>query len=410
MPPIAVFLVLLFAMASFFFAVAEASLFSLGKWQVRRLAEHSMSKGPMVARLLNEPQDLLATIVFGNTVANSGMVVMGLWLCIDGDWPFAATVTGVLILLLLGCEVVPKTLAVRFPEVWSLRVAQPMDWCVRVSQPLRQFAQKLNSILLDVSRLRSMKPMAAREDEEYQELIELAYQQGALAESEKEIILQIIRLDRRTAREVMRTRSRMACISDDLSIEDMIAAARRLKHRRLPIYDEGEDTIVGVLNTRSLLLNPEADISEAIEFPSFVPETMNLLQLLKSLQRQQRGMAIVVDEYGGLAGLVTVEDILEEVIGEIRSEAEESGFIMEKLGQGRWRISGAMRQEDFRREYPALNPLPEVETMGGVMLALMEVVPAPGESVPFQGLHLTALAVDERRIREMLVEVARKRT
>src|SRR5262249_7175509 len=143
----------------------------------------------------------------------------------------------------------------------------------------------------------------------------LAYQQGTLAESEKEIILQIVSLDQRTAKEVMKPRSQMAAISDDLSIEEMIAAARRYKHRRLPIFDETPDTIVGILNTRALLLDPNVDLADAIEFPSFVPETMNLLQLLKSLQRQQRGLAIVLDEFGGTAGIVTMEDILEEMIG-----------------------------------------------------------------------------------------------
>src|SRR5213078_459164 len=196
------------------------------------------------------------------------------------------------------------------------------------------------------------KAQPALTDEEYQELLDLAYQQGTLAQSEKEIILQIISLDRRTARDVLRPRSQMACISDDLSVEQMIVAARQYKHRRLPIYDETPDTIVGILNTRALLLDPQIDLADVIEFPSFVPESMNLLQLLKSLQRQQRGLAIVVDEFGGTAGLITIEDILEEVVGQIRQEMESAGFVMEKLGEGRWRVNGTMSLDDFRRESP----------------------------------------------------------
>src|SRR3989442_15849026 len=133
----------------------------------------------------------------------------------------------------------------------------------------------------------------------------------------------------------------MAAIPDDLSIEDMIAAARKHKHRRLPLYDETPDTIVGILNTRALLLDPHIDLADAMELPSFVPETMNLLQLLKSLQRQQRGLAIVLDEFGGTTGLVTMEDILEEMIGKIRAEEEPEGFLMEKLAARRCRDSGA---------------------------------------------------------------------
>jgi CBS domain containing-hemolysin-like protein len=254
-----------------------------------------------------------------------------------------------------------------------------------------------------------MKPQPGLSDAEYQELLELAHQQGTLAATEKEIILQIISLDQRTVKEVMRPRARMACIPDDLSIEEMIEAARKHKHRRLPLYDDTPDTIVGVLNTRALLLDPHIDLADAIEFPSFVPETMNLLQLLKSLQRQRRGLAIVLDEFGGTAGLVTMEDILAEVIGPVRRAAEAPGFIMEKLAAGRWRVSGTMRLDDFRREYPALGDVPEIETMGGLLVAQLEVVPAPGQSVAFRGLRLTAQQADERRVRELLVEVTGKR-
>jgi putative hemolysin len=207
----------------------------------------------------------------------------------------------------------------------------------------------------------------------------------------------------------MKPRSRMAAISDELSVEEMIEAARKFKHRRLPIYDDTPDTIVGILNTRALLLDAHLDLAEAIEFPSFVPESMNLLQLLKSLQRQQRGMAIVVDEFGGTAGLVTVEDILEKVVGRIRSEDEPAGFVMEKLAEGRWRVSGRMRIDDFRREYPELGDVPEVDTMGGLMMSVAEVVPAMGESVTFRGLKLTAQWVEERRVRELVVETARRK-
>jgi putative hemolysin len=263
----------------------------------------------------------------------------------------------------------------------------------KLALPLRLAAQKINGLLLSaVPKL--AKPQSTVTDEEYQELLELAYQQGTLGQSEKEIILQIINLDRRTVKEVMRPRSQMACISDDLPVEEMISAARQLKHRRLPIYDETPDTIVGILNTRVLLLDPQVDLADAIEFPSFVPETMNLLQLLKSLQRQQRGMAMVMDEFGGTAGLVTTEDILAELIGKIRSELKPEGFVMEKLAPGRWRVNGTMRLDDFRREYPPLGDVPEVETMGGLLMRLLDVVPNTGDSANFRGIKLTAHAAD----------------
>jgi putative hemolysin len=164
-----------------------------------------------------------------------------------------------------------------------------------------------------------------------------------------------------------------------------------------------------VLNAQALVLDPQMDLADAIEFPSFVPESMNLLRLLKSLQRQQRGLAMVLDEFGGTAGLVATEDILEEVIGEIREESEADGFIIERLGEGRWRVSGTMRLDDFRREYPALGSADGVETMGGLLISELEVVPTAGQSVVVRGLRLTAQVVTERRVRELLVEMIKKR-
>ncbi|PYJ06426.1 MAG: hypothetical protein DME25_06735 [Verrucomicrobia bacterium] len=403
-PVVAVVVVLVFAGASFFFALAETALFSLSKWQARQLVERDPVTGGVVDRLLAEAQDLLATMVLGNTLASAAMLATALWMALNGHWPLATTVAGLLALILIGCEVLPKTLAVRRPELWALRVARPMLLLQTLAKPLRQVAQRINTTILKAVIPQTVQPQTALTDADYHELLELAYQHGTLAEAEKETILQIVRLDRRTAKEVMRPRSQMAAIPDDLSIEEMIEAARRYKHRRLPMYDQTPDTIVGILNTRALLLDPQIDLTEAIEFPSFVPETMNLLQLLKSLQRQQRGLAIVLDEFGGTAGIVTMEDILEEMIGKIRSEVEPEGFLMEKLGPGRWRVSGTMRLDDFRREYPPLGEVDEMETMGGLLMSLQGVVPSPGDAATFRGLKLTAQTTDERRVRELLVE------
>jgi putative hemolysin len=410
MTPIAALVALLvFSGASFFFALAETSLFSLGKWQLRQLQERAPASGKIISRLLAEPQDLLAMLVLGNSFANAGIVGVALWVATDQNWPLWAVMPGLLALVLFGAEVAPKTLAVRAPELWALRVGRAMLFLHGFSRPVRQVAQSVTNFILRLLSLTSAPPPAGLSDAEYQELLEMAYQQGALAAGEKEIILQIISLDRRKAGEVMRARTQMACISDELSVEEMMAAARRFKYHRLPIYDESVDTIVGILNTRAFLMDPEADLALAIEFPSFVPESTNLLQLLKSLQRQQRGLAIVVDEFGGTAGIVTIEDILAEVLGELRGEHGAEPPVLERLGPNRWRVGGALRLDNFRREYGLLRDVPDVETMAGLVLHQLEVVPAQGDSVTIDGLRLTVQSADERRIRELLVETVKKR-
>lgn len=403
---IAVPLFVLAAMASFFFALAESALFSLGRWRAARLAEEHPVRGRAVARLLERSQDLLGTLVLGNSTANALLVALALLAAVGGGWPFAAVSLGVITLTLFFCEVAPKALGVREPGRWALRLAAPLSVLVAATRPLRGTAQRTVEAVLSAVTPRGVRPAAMLSDEEYADLVEMAHQQGTLAATEKEILLRILALDRHTVRDVMRPRADMVMLPDDLSADAMRAAARKARHHRLPLYDETPDTIVGILNARSALLDPGADLWEAIEFPSFVPETMNLLQLFEALQRQQRGLAIVVDEFGGVAGMVTLEDILEQVVGEIREEGEAEGFVCERLGGGRWRANGTMRLEDLRREHPGLGEVADVDTVGGLVVKLAEVVPPPGAVFHFRGLRWTVRAADERRVREVLVEVA----
>ena len=399
----AVLAILIFAGASFFFALAETALFSLSKWQVGQLAEQHPYRGRIVAQLLQRPRDLLAMLALGNTFANAAMLAVALRMVFNAHWALALTMLALAAFTLLGCEVFPKTLAVRQPERWSLRVVWLLFAFEQVSKPFYRVAQWTNAAILKKAAQQT-SASATLTDAEYHELLDMASSQGTLAESEKEIILQIISLDQRTARDVMRSRAGMASVSDDASVEEMIAAAKKFRHRRLPIYDETPDTIVGILNTRALLLDPKIDLADAIEFPSYVPETMNLLQLFRALQKQQRGLAIVLDEFGGTAGIVTMEDILSELVGRMRSQSQPEGFVMEKMAPGRWRVNGSLRLDDFRREFPALPEMDEVETMGGLLTHLLGIVPEGGEFVVFCGLKLTAQISDGRRVKELLVQ------
>jgi putative hemolysin len=395
--------ILVFAGASFFFALAETSLFSLSQWQVKQLAEKKSGAAGVVAELLERPHDLLATLALGNTFANAAILATALRMVLNAQWGYALALLVLAAAVLLVGEVLPKTLAVRQPEKWALRVAWPLLVFRKLTKPFYRAAQWTNAAILKQAAAKASPPAAVTEAE-YQELLELAWRQGTLEESEREIILQIISLDRRTARDVMRPRAKMAAISDDSTLEEMIAAAKKFKLRHLPMFDETADTIVGILNTRALLMNPKVDLWEVMDFPSFVPESMNLLLLFRALQKQQRGVAIVLDEFGATAGLVTMEDILGSIIGTLHGTAESAGFVMEKISDGKWRVNGTMRLEDFRREFPALPEMGEVETMGGLLTHLLGAVPDAGASATFAGLKLTAHAADERRVRELLVQ------
>jgi CBS domain containing-hemolysin-like protein len=309
--------------------------------------------------------------------------------------------------LFLFCEVVPKTLAMRHPEAWAPRVAFLMLWIVRITRPVRGVAQGINNQLIHLIP-RSVKPMTPVTDDEYSELLELGWQSGTLGMSEKEIILQIMQLDRRPVADLMRPRSLMASIPHDLSLPEMLTAARGHHHRRLPMHDESSDSIVGILNAPKLLANPDIDMMEVIDFPSFVPEEMNLLELLKSFQRQQHGMAIVLDEFGSTVGLVTLEDILSDVVGRLRREGAGEKFLMEQLEKNKWRLSGNVWLEDFRREYPQLQRAPGIDTIGGLVASKSDMIPPVGTEVHFSGLSLKVTHADGRRVLEVIAQKTRR--
>jgi putative hemolysin len=396
------------ALASFVFALAETALFSLGLWRARRLANSDPVRGAAVVRLLEDSSGLLAILVLGNSTANALLVALALVTSSAGGWPVVVSGIVVLAVTLFLCEVTPKALGVRQPDAWALRLARPLEGLVRLTGPLQRLAQRVVDGVLGVVIPRAAKAKAGLSDDEYAELLELAHQQGTLGDSEKEILVQVLGLDQRTARDVLRPRREVLMLRDDASLAEMLATARRAGFQRIPLYSDTPDTVVGVLNTRTLLLAPDLDLSEAIEFPSFVPESMNLLQLLEALQRQGRGMAVVVDEFGGVAGVVTLQDILALVVGPIRGEGEAPGFVSERLGPGRWRVAGTMRLEDLRRELPQLGEVEDVDTVGGLVVKLAEVVPATGTSWMFRGLRLTVREADERRVREVVVEAMKE--
>ena len=393
-----------FVGAGFFFALAEAALFSLGRWRARQLAAEDTHRGALVVELLSRPQDLLATLALGGAFAHAGLLVVGFWMALTGVWPMWPTLISLGLVILFAVEVLPKTLAVRRASQWSLQVAVPVSVFLRLIGPVRGVAQGWIDRVLRTGARSGNATQTGVSDSEYEELLDMATQQGTLAREEKELILEIIKLDQSTAKEAMTPRAQLACVSDELTIDEMIREARAHKHRRLPVYDETPDTIVQVLDTRKLLLHPDTELEDVLETPSFVPETMNLLQLLTSLQRQKRGMAIVLDEFGGTDGIITVEDILEEIVGEIRSEGETEERELQRQGRGRWRVKATMLLDDFRDEYPGLEDVPDIETVGGLLTSRLEIVPTPGQSTVFGGLRLTALVCDERRVLELQVE------
>ncbi len=401
-PIFGILLSILFIALSFLFAAAESAFFNLKSWQIKRLAKES--KNHYLMRLNDNPT-LISTLSFGCTLFNS--LAIAILILASAKQPimyFMVLLCIIYLFLALLGEVVPKTFAIKSPAKWALILAKPIFLFQNISKPIRFIAEIISNYSLKLVMPKGLKTNQKTTEEEFTELIDWAYRQGVLEKSEREIMEEIIKLDKRTAEEVMKPRSAMICIEDNCNIETMVSEAKKYKFTRLPIFHDKPDNIVGILNTRQLLINPESDLSESIEFPSFVPATMNLMDLLKSLRMQRRGLAIVLDEFGGTAGLITIEDVLEELVGEMREEGEKTEFTIEKLNKNRWRVNGTLPVDDFQKIEPRLKGLKEIDTMGGLITALKEVVPKNGDSAEIDGYELTVVSGDHRRVKELVVK------
>jgi putative hemolysin len=395
-------LVILLICLSFIIGAAESALFSFKKWQIKRLAK---KEGNDHLSKLGANQELISALAFGSTFINSFVIAISVILLIKLPLMyFIAFLCIIVTFISILCEILPKTLAIKSPQKWALKLAKYLFLFQRITKPIRFLAEITSNYTLKLIKPKGLIPNKKTTEEEFAELIDLAYQQGVLEKSEREIMEEIIKLDKRTAEEVMKPRSAMICIEDNISVEEMIFEAKKHRFTRLPIFHDKPDNIVGILNTRKLLLNPNIDLSESIEFPSYVPATMNLMDLLKSLRMKRRGLAIVVDEFGGTAGLITIEDVLEELVGEMREEGEKTEFTIEKLNKNRWRVNGTLQVEDFQTIEPKFKGLKEIDTMGGLITALKEVVPNNGESAEIDGYALTVVSGDSRRVKELVVK------
>jgi putative hemolysin len=185
----------------------------------------------------------------------------------------------------------------------------------------------------------------------------------------------------------------------------MALALRRIKHRRVPIIHETPDTVEGILRVKDFLVDPLRELDEIVELPNFIPETMSVAKLLKNFRKQEHPVAIVVDEYGGTQGMVTLEDVLEEIVGEIEDEFDKSEIMVQKLDEHRYLINGKARLELVNEQCGLALQAPDVETIAGWVIAQLGALPKEGEQVHFENIRATARKVLKNRVGEVLLEV-----
>lgn len=414
-------LVLLFILVGGFFAGAEMAMVSLRESQVRKLARRGR-RGERVAKLARDPNRFLSAVQIGVTVATMlsaafgadrlGMELVPLlerWRVPHAVAPVLGLVLVTLAIsyvsLVLG-ELAPKRLALQRAEGLSLVVAPFLDRIAALSRPIIWMLSKSTDLVV---RLLGGNPQADREEVTTEELRDMVVGHTELTADERKLIAEVFAAGKRQLREVMLPRTEVEFMDAETPLAEAASLAAALPHSRFPVYRDSYDEVIGFVHVRDLLdpalIGRTEPISAVVPIrpAKFVPASKRLLTTLNELRDEGQHLAIVVDEYGGTAGIVTLEDLVEELIGDIRDEydIEEDTVV---LPAGEIEIDGLTNLNDFAHETGVRLPDGPYETLGGFVMAMLGHVPAVGERVEIPGFELTVTELDGRRIARVRVK------
>jgi len=415
---IALAITILLIFASAIVSGAEVAFFSLGKQNIKELKGSKQSRDQLLLSLLNMPRTLLATILIANNLFNIGIVVTTYFIIssifiFDDPWAqFAVEVVFVTFLLVVFGEVVPKILA-------NYRKLEFAHFSAPVLGVLRKIFNPLSRVLVRSTQLIE-KRLAKKQGthfvtrEEIDHAIELARDEST-TEEEIDILKGIVKFGDITVKQIMRSRVDLVAIDRESSFDEVLRIVRESGYSRFPVYENDLDHIIGFLYAKDLLgyLNKDAsfDWVPLLRPSFFVPESKKIEELLREFQRKRIHMAVVVDEYGGTSGIVTLEDIMEEIIGEIEDEydVEEAGFF-EKIDENTFIFEGKTLINDFCRIMGIDSHLfdeikGDSDSLAGLLLELFQRMPEEGESVRYNKYRFEVLDVSERRIEKVKITV-----
>ena len=393
---------------------SETALTAIGSWKVRQLREDGHDPSGAFALLEKNPTRFITTLLIGNNLVNiaATALVTQIVLQLSRSYGFAESLavgyaTGIMTLLVLVFgEITPKSIAVHNAEPFSRLVIRPVYLLSVVLYPIGLFFTWIASRVLRLFRLEpSTSPLITQA--ELRLMLRSAEASGALELQEQEMIRSVIDLEERVVREVMTPRVDMVAVDEGASLEELLRLTTENGHSRLPVYRETIDDIRGVVYARDLLPylgRPEAlsetRVGDLMIQPQYVPETLSVMNLLRDMRLRKNHLAVVVDEFGGTSGLVTLEDIIEEITGEIYDETDtEEEEDIRVLGEYDYRIQGAAHLEQVAGELDlAFRDDGEYDTLAGFLISEFGYIPSVGESFDYQGVRFTVEEADERRI------------
>ncbi|HEY7037255.1 MAG TPA: hemolysin family protein [Methylomirabilota bacterium] len=389
---------------------AEAAYFSLGRTRLKELAEQQGETPGPLTPLLEQPHELLVTLLVGITVVNIGASALAAAIAeqLFGSHGLAIAIAAMVFLLTIFGEVLPMTLAVEYPLRFASWVSRPVVWLSMALKPIRVGLGAFTAITIRLVGSERRRGQPEISEEELRTLVDVGAREGVVERSEREMIHKVFELEDTLVREVMVPRPDMFCLDVTTEPAQLLPLLREQLHSRVPVYEETVDQIVGVLYTKDLLpylvgLPPDFSLRPHLHPPYFVPGSKRADALLREFQAKKLHLAVVVDEYGGTAGLVTLEDLLEELVGEIRDEYDEDERLIQRVAPRSFRVSGRLAIDELNTATGLQIPDDAFDTVGGWVLDLFGRVPHKGEKTEADGVRVAVEKVERTRVLEVLV-------
>jgi putative hemolysin len=397
-----------------FFASAETSLFSLSPLARLKLKNKHPQAGARIDHLLSRPQRLLTSLIIGNegAVIISTILATSISLSLwgkQGKWVAMGIMAPAL--LLFG-EIIPKSLALRHPEGWARIIAPPLAAVLPLLTPFRVVLLSISRFLMSLMGIQPKPKTHLVREDDFIRMVEDSHKGGLIAPIEKELIVNLMSLGDTTVGQVMVPRADMFFPPLEMRIEDLIKAVKQAHFSRVPIYGKDQEDILGILHAKDLLnLSSEAPCEHAclkklLRPAYYVPESKRAFDLLEELQGRKIRLALVVDEYGSMTGLVTVEDILAELFGEFEEEYAETGRLLEQMAPGVYLVKSWISLDELNETLGLALPVDEFDTLGGFVFNLFGELPHEGDSISYNGLKFDIVHMKGTRILEMLLSVA----
>ena len=393
---------IILAVLSAFISGIETALFSIREWRLHRWRKQDPKRVEQFERLMKNPREVLSVILLVDTIVNILLIILTVAIVrsITIPVPYWVKTLFLFALIVVACDLVPKMLALRDPFRFARQAIMLMRLLLPFFGPLSRLTQRASELI--ASFFLPTKPERAEQfnDEELIALVELSAEQGQLRADEQEMIEAIIKLGNKSVKDCMTPRVDAFFISDSMTNEDVIQQLRIKRRARVPVFGDSPDEILGILDVKAFLADPSEHYAEKVDVPSFVPETMRALDLLRAFLKHPQRLAIVIDEFGGTEGVVTMSDILDEILADVAPRGDEELYL-EELGNGVWLACGSVRLDDLEEALHLDFDTEEFDTLNGLIFNRLGYVPRSGEKVQVPPLDLEVRQSTRRRVVEV---------